>query len=222
MAKMGLVEIYRILKQFYPFPVGWPGGDWPVSGEFNPPRLEVVAGAILTQNVTWTNAEKAIEGMIQEGLVDVEGIMRCPEPQLQEVIRSSGFFRQKAKRLKLIARFIFIYSGDFYHHVQREELLSIDGIGPETADSILLYACGQPHFVIDAYTRRVFGRYGVLDQASSYNFVKNVFESNLPVDVALYKRFHALIVEHAKKTCKKTPLCEECVLREQCQWVVAK
>jgi endonuclease-3 related protein len=216
----GLIAIYLSLKRVYPFPAGWPGGDWPVSGKFHPPRFEVVAGAILTQNVNWNNVEKALGRMVQEGLVDAEAIGLCLRPRLEAAIRSSGFFRQKAQRLKTMARFISDYPGDFYGHSQREQLLAIKGIGPETADSILLYACDQPHFVIDAYTRRIFERYGALDKKATYTAIKETFESQLPVDISLYKRFHALIVEHAKRTCKKVPLCGECVLREDCVWAV--
>ena len=215
---MGLIEIYQTLQQVYPFPAGWPRGNWPVSRKFHPYHLEVVAGAILTQNVNWNNVEKALERMIQEGLVDVETISRCPRPQLEAAIRSSGFFRQKAQRLQTIAQFIADYPGDFYRHVQREQLLAIKGIGPETADSILLYACGQTHFVIDAYTRRIFERYSAWDRKASYDNIKDTFESQLPVEISLYKKFHALIVEHAKRTCRKAPLCEECVLREDCRF----
>ncbi len=216
--KMGLIEIYQTLQRAYPFPAGWAHGSWPMSRKFHPPGLEVVAGAILTQNVNWNNVEKALERMIQEGLVDVETISRCSRTRLEAAIRSSGFFRQKAQRLKTIARFIADYPGDFYRQVQREQLLTIKGIGPETADSILLYACGQPHFVIDAYTRRIFERYGALARTAGYDDIQDTFESQLPVEISLYQRFHALIVEHAKRTCKKVPLCGECVLREDCVW----
>ena len=216
----GLVDVYLALKRAYPSPAGWPHGDWPVGGKFDPPCLEVVVGAILTQNVNWNNVEKALERMIQANLVDAEAISRCPGPQLEAAIRSSGFFRQKAQRLTAIARFICGYPGDFYRLVQRDQLLAIKGIGPETADSILLYACAQPHFVVDAYTRRIFERYGELDPKAGYESTKSTFESQLPLDVALYKRFHALIVEHAKQTCKKVPQCEECVVREDCRWAL--
>ncbi len=214
----GLVAIYQTLEKVYPFAAGWSGGDWPVSGNFNPPRFEVVAGAILTQNVNWKNVEKALERMVQERLVDVESILLCPGPRLEAAIRPSGFFRQKAQRIKTMARFISDYPGDFYGHVQREQLLAIKGIGPETADSILLYACGQAHFVIDAYTRRIFERYGELDEKVGYDVIQDTFQSQLPVEITLYKKFHALIVEHAKRPWKPVPRCKECVLRENCRW----
>ncbi|MEE8348294.1 MAG: endonuclease [Acidobacteriota bacterium] len=215
------LQIYQALERIYPSPAGWPGGDWPVSRNFQPPGLEVVVGAILTQNVNWNNVEKALERMIQEGLVDEETILGCSLPRLEEAIRSSGFFRQKARRLKVITRFISDYPGDFYRQVQRAQLLAIKGVGPETADSILLYACDQTHFVIDAYTRRIFERYGILGSGASYDDIKDLFESQLPVEISLYKRFHALIVEHAKRSCRKVPLCRECVLCPECLGAVA-
>ncbi|MDA2934316.1 hypothetical protein MYX82_08225, partial [Acidobacteria bacterium AH-259-D05] len=187
-----------------------------MSGEFQPRRFEVVVGAILTQNINWNNVESAIQNMIRKRLVDSDSIRRCSRPELEKAIHSAGFYRQKAERLQTVAQFIFGYPEDFYHHVRREQLLSIKGIGPETADSILLYACDQPHFVIDAYTRRIFARYGLLDEKASYELTKNFFESNLPVDVSLYKRFHALIVEHGKHTCRKMPLCEGCAFQIDC------
>lgn len=122
---------------------------------------------------------------------------------------------QKSQRIKEIARFILEYE-DFYSSVTREELLELKGIGKETADAILLYACGRSEFVVDAYTYRVFSRYGVLD-GGSYDEIKKFFESQLPKDVELYKKAHALIVEHAKTVCRKEPLCERCVL-ENCRF----
>jgi len=212
-----LIKICQTLEKAYPSPKGWPHGEWPLSGEFRPRRLEVVVGAVLTQNVNWKNVEKALTRMIEEQLVEADRIERCPQAFLEDTIRSAGFYRQKAKRLKGITQFILAYPGEFYSEVGREELLSIPGIGPETADSILLYACDRAHFVVDAYTRRLFTRYGFLSPKASYQEVQQFFETHLPADVPLYKRFHALIVEHAKQICKKTPVCQDCVFRKECQ-----
>jgi len=212
-----LIKICQTLEKAYPSPEGWPHGEWPLSGEFRPRRLEIVVGAVLTQNVNWKNVEKALSRMIEEQLVDADRIDRCPQAFLENTIRSAGFYRQKAKRLKGMTQFILAYPGEFYSEVGREELLSIQGIGPETADSILLYACDRPHFVVDAFTRRIFSRYGFLSYKASYQEVQQFFESHLPTDVSLYKRFHALIVEHAKQICKKTPVCQDCVFRKRCQ-----
>ena len=175
-------------------------------------------GAVLAQNINWKNVEKALSRMIQKQLVEANQIDRCSQDLLEDTIRSAGFYRQKARRLKGIVQFILTYPGDFYSQIRREELLSIKGIGPETADSILLYACDQPRFVVDAYTRRIFTRYGLLSETASYPEVQRFFELQLPVDVALFKRFHALIVEHAKQACKKIPVCDECVLQAECSY----
>jgi endonuclease-3 related protein len=212
-----LIKISQILENAYPSPKDWPNGEWPLSGEFRPPSFEVVVGAILTQNVNWKNVEKALGRMIEEQLVKADRIEGCSQAFMEQTIRSAGFYRQKTKRLKGIAQFILAYPGDFYSKVRREELLSIPGIGPETADSILLYACHRPHFVVDAYTRRLFTRYGFFSSKATYQEVQQLCESHLPADVPLYKRFHALIVEHAKRICRKTPLCKDCVLRKECQ-----
>ena len=212
-----LTKICQTLEKAYPSPKDWPNGEWPLSGKFRPRRFEVVVGAILTQNVNWKNVEKALTRMIEEQLVEADRIELCPQAFLEETIYSAGFYRQKAKRLKGIAQFILAYPGDFYSEVRREELLAIPGIGPETADSILLYACDRSYFVVDAYTRRLFTRYGLLSPKLSYPEVQQLFESHLPADVSLYKRFHALIVEHAKQICRKTPICQDCVLRKECQ-----
>ncbi len=217
MGTSSLIKIFQTLEKAYPSPKGWPHGEWPLSEKFKPLRLEVVVGAILTQNVNWKNVEKALSRMIEEQLVEADCIERCPQAFLEDTIRSAGFYRQKAKRLKGIAQFILAYPGEFYSEVRREELLSIPGIGPETADSILLYACDRPHFVVDAYTLRLFTRYGFLSRKGSYQEVQQFFESHLPADVPLYKRFHALIVEHAKQICRKTPVCKDCVFRTECQ-----
>ncbi len=217
MGTSSLIKIFQTLEKAYPSPKGWPHGEWPLSEKFKPLRLEVVVGAILTQNVNWKNVEKALSRMIEEQLVEADRIERCPQAFLEDTIRSAGFYRQKAKRLKGIAQFILAYPGEFYSEVRREELLSIPGIGPETADSILLYACDRPHFVVDAYTLRLFTRYGFLSRKGSYQEVQQFFESHLPADVPLYKRFHALIVEHAKQICRKTPVCKDCVFRTECQ-----
>ena len=213
-----LIKICQTLEKAYPSLKGWPDGEWPLSGEFRPRRLEVVVGAVLTQNINWKNVEKALSRMIEKHLVEANRIERCPQAFLEDTIRSAGFYRQKAKCLIGIAQFILAYPGDFYSGVRREELLSILGIGPETADSILLYACDRPHFVVDAYTRRLSTRYGFLSRKASYQEVQQFFESHLPADVSLYKRFHALIVEHAKQICRKMPVCHDCVFQEECKY----
>lgn len=211
-----ILSVLRRLDQAFPLPPGWPDGDWPVSGAFEPERFEVVLGAILTQNTDWRNVEKALERLAKRGLAAVEPIAACTAEDLEDAVRPAGYFRQKSRYIKEVAAFIRRYPGEFFRDVTREELLSIRGIGPETADSILLYACQRPHFVVDTYTRRVFSRYGWLSESVRYEEMKEFFESRLPVDLALYKRSHALIVEQAKQVCRKKPLCEDCVLRGEC------
>lgn len=186
---------------------------WPVSGKFKPQQLEIAAGAILTQNTNWRNVERAIANMIAAGMTSAATIAKCDTRKLQKIIRPAGFFTQKAERLKAICGFILAFDGDFYKDVTREQLLGIKGIGNETADSILLYACGRPEFVIDAYTKRIFSRYGTFDKGISYDEAKKFFESRLKKDATLYKKLHALIVEHAKETCRKEPACDACPLK---------
>ena len=171
---------------------------------------------VQTQNSNWKNVEQALKEMIREDLVEAGKIASCPIPMLEGAIRSSGFYRQKARRLKEIARFVLAFAGGFYHEVERDRLLSIHGIGPETADSILLYACSREQFVVDAYTRRIFARYGLLRGEAKYDEIQEFFQSRLDRDVTLYERFHALIVEHAKQTCRKLPRCDQCVLVKNC------
>ncbi len=186
---------------------------WPVSGRFAPKELETVVGTILTQNTNWRNVEKSIENMVKANLTDANSIATCHTKKLERIIRPAGFFTQKARRLKELCRFILDFQGDFYADVTREQLLEINGVGRETADSILLYACGKPEFVVDAYTWRIFSRYGLLGKRMRYDDIKDFFETNTKKDTMLYKELHALIVEHAKETCRKVPLCERCPLK---------
>lgn len=172
---------------------------WPMSGRFHPPQFEICIGAILTQNTNWKNVEKALENLANAKALTAEAIANMPLPRLQKLVRPSGFFRQKAKRLKEFCKFVVDSSGDFYKDATREQLLKIKGIGRETADSILLYACNRPVFVVDAYTRRLFARLGLIDGSEGYDELKILVESALPKDAALYKEFHALIVQNEKK-----------------------
>jgi len=212
-----LMRIFNALAVTQSFSAGWPDGDWPVGRRFSPPRLEVVVGAILTQNVAWTNVEKALAGLIGAGLTTAQALSTSRQSLLEQAVRPAGCYRQKADRLKRVAGFIVKYDGDFYRKVDRDELLSLNGVGPETADSILLYACGRPEFVVDAYTRRVLGRYGLVNAAHPYDRIKERLEGILPADVPLFKKYHALIVEHAKRVCRKEPLCLECCLNADCR-----
>ena len=218
---MNLEKIYNTLLKEY-------GSQqwWPVTGEreikprytggpkTEKQRLEVTIGAILTQNTSWKNVEKAIENLNRENLIDVEKMRNIGQKDLQKIIRPSGFFRQKAERLKIFADFI---PNRKFESLTRKKLLELKGIGPETADSILLYACGKPEFVVDAYTKRIFNRLGFIG-AEDCHEIKDFFQKNLPKDVKLYQEFHSLIVEHAKRFCKKVPDCKACPLRKSCNY----
>ena len=191
-------------------------------------QLEVMFGAILTQNTSWSNVEKAITNLNKKNLFDIEKIISIKECLLAEIIRPSGYFNQKAKKLKALCIFLNEHSIKYLEkkdvHVLREMFLSINGIGPETADSIILYAFNKPSFVIDAYTKRIFSRIGLCDNKISYHNLKEMFEENLDISfdnlfdiVKIYNEYHALIVEHAKQYCRKKPLCKECILNDVCR-----
>ncbi len=212
--------LFENLFRHYGFPAGWPAGDWPRSGAFQPPEFEIVVGALLTQNTRWRNVEKALLRLVGSGLVSAPAVASVPLTELQQKIQGCGYYRQKARRLQGISGFISNFSGDFYRRIDRRSLLALEGIGPETADAILLYACDRLHFVVDAYTRRIFTRYGTFPRSVGYADMQQFFQRRLPPEVALYKGFHALIVEHAQQTCRQQPLCEPCVLRTRCRWTI--
>jgi endonuclease III related protein len=187
---------------------------WPAETPF-----EVCVGAILTQNTNWGNVEKAIGNLKREGLLTPGALRDIPVVNLAELIRPAGYFNVKSERLKGFVDWLFTgYAGSTEKMAcvdwlkLREELLKVRGIGPETADSILLYACGKPSFVVDAYTRRLFEVLGLLDGKESYEEVRALFMDNLPPDVHLFNEFHALIVQHAKDHCRKKPVCHGCPL----------
>jgi len=199
---MDLLRVYEnFLKEFGP--QGW----WPIERKFEPKEWEICLGAILTQNTNWKNVEKALDNLENAGLRTPEDIVRTPIRKLERIIRPSGFYKQKAKRLKALAEFVVKFGGfeEFKRGVKREELLKVKGIGFETADSILLYACERLHFVVDAYTKRLVRHMG-LDRKfglkMDYESLRKFFEKNLPKDVSLYKEFHALIVEWGKREAK--------------------
>jgi len=215
-----LVKIYQTLNQNFPSMPDWPNGDWPISGRFRPPHFEIVVGAILTQNTNWRNVQTSLNSLLCANLSSPLQIKDAPDEKLQKAIQSSGFYRRKTKSLKAIAGFIVDCGVNFYRKVQRQELLSMTGIGPETADSILLYACQRLHFVVDAYTLRILSRYGVLEKGMGYHDIQKLLELQLPVDLKLYKHFHALLVEHAKKTCRSRPLCSRCSFWKECAYAI--
>jgi len=164
-------------------------------------RFEICVGAILTQNTAWPNVEKALRSLKQKRLLSPAAIIKAEPAELGEAIRPAGYFNQKAKKLKAFAEF---YMGLWQSVPQRkspkrEELLSVWGIGPETADSMLLYAFKEPSFVVDAYTRRIFSNLGLIKADWKYDQIKLLFEDSIRPDFKIYQEFHALIVEHAKR-----------------------
>lgn len=188
---------------------------WPGETPF-----EVMVGAILTQNTAWTNVEKAIANLKTYGLLDPHRLNETDAGTLALAIKPAGYFNVKARRLKsYVEWFVRRFDGDPERMKRvplatlREELLEVKGVGPETADSILLYALGLPSFVVDAYTYRVLSRHGLVSEETSYDEMKELFERDLPPKAALYNEFHALIVAVGKDSCRKTARCDECPLR---------
>ncbi len=188
---------------------------WPAKTPF-----EVIVGAILTQNTAWTNVERAIANLRSAGLLSPAGIEKVPLRRLEALVRSSGYFRQKARKLKAFCKFLRTeYRGSLPRMFRtptpalREKLLSVFGIGPETADSILLYAGGHGVFVVDAYTKRVLLRHGWAGEKTTYEEMRWMFERQFPGDARRFNEFHALIVTTGKNFCRtQQPLCGQCPL----------
>jgi len=208
--KRSLLKIYNSLYARFGPRHWWPGDT----------RIEVIIGAILTQNTAWSNVEKAIRNLKKEKALSVKRLSSISEKKLAALIRPSGYYNIKADRIKNFLNFLNArYSGstskmfrsDLYK--LRDELLGVKGIGRETADSILLYAGGKPIFVVDAYTKRLLSRHGFVGAGAEYGEMQELFMKNLPQDTKLFNEFHALIVELGKTTCKaKKPLCDICPL----------
>jgi len=183
-------------------------------------RFEVIVGAVLTQNVTWKNAKKAVDNLKKAGLLSPIAISLANHKEVAERIISSRYYNQKAKKLKEFSLFLMkkhagslnkLFSGEMED--LREELLKIKGIGKETADCILLYAGKMPSFVSDAYTKRFLDRYGLLKGMQTYDDIRDFFMQNLPEDVYLYNEYHALIVHHGHAVCQSKPNCQDCPVR---------
>ena len=204
-----LNDMYSRLLDHYGDPRWWPAGS----------VYEVMAGAVLTQNTAWTNVQKAI-AHFGDGL-SPQTVAAADVEKLKDIIRPAGSFNRKSLCLKALTAWYALYGYDAEQvrrqpmEMLRADLMAIGGIGPETADSILLYAFGFPSFVVDAYTMRLCGRYP-LDAGEDYHGVKSFFERYLERDVLLYNRFHALIVINAKAHCRKKPLCAGCPLYDSC------
>jgi endonuclease-3 related protein len=209
---MHVMDVYDGLRGHFSRQVWWTKRHF-----FHPREFEICVGAILTQNTNWKNVEKALENMSERKLISPESIAKADVKKLEDAVRPSGFYRQKAERLRLFSEFVMSLGSfdEFAEKVTREQLLGLKGLGPETADSILLYALGRPVFVIDAYTKRIFRRLG-FRPFNSYEDWRNFFEQNVPRDRYVYMEFHALIVELAKHFCRPKPLCPDCPLAGDC------
>ncbi|MFC1821701.1 endonuclease III domain-containing protein [Thermodesulfobacteriota bacterium] len=206
-----LTEMFQSLYGHFGPQNWWPGET----------HLEIMVGAVLTQNTNWRNVEKAIQNLRNESLLSVESLRDVPLAVLAEKIRPAGYYNVKAKRLKNLIHFLVEkYDADIFRLLAaetselRRDLLEVRGIGPETADSILLYAAHRPLFVVDTYTHRVLTRHGMIEEETTYYELQAFFMENLPDDPPLFNEFHALIVRVGKEYCRKKPRCNDCPLRD--------
>jgi endonuclease-3 related protein len=205
-----LEKVYKILLETFG-PRGWWPGETP---------FEVIIGAILTQNTSWKNVEKSIDRLKAENLLHPAVLYKIKDKKLAELIKSSGYYHIKTKRIKNFMAFLQReYRGNLKEMfreetiILRKKLLSISGIGSETADSILLYAGEKPTFVVDTYTKRIFSRHGWISNQDDYEDIRNLFMENMNNNVKLFNEYHALLVHLGKEFCKKEPRCKECPLR---------
>ncbi len=208
-----LLAVYHLLQERYG-PQGWWPADTP---------LEMIVGAILTQSAAWTNVEKAIANLKSAGVLTVAGLRDTPREELARLIYPSGYYNVKAGKIRAFMDWLVEgYGGDLDRlfaldaAAMRRELLSVHGIGEETADSIVLYGAGRPVFVIDAYTRRIVSRLGLAPRRSTYAAFQDVFMRHLPRDEALFNEYHALLVQHGKSVCRQAPRCAGCCLAGPC------
>ena len=206
-----LKNIYKRLLDVYGRQEWWPAKT----------KFEVIVGAILTQNTNWVNVEKALKNIRAEGLLNFKALNSISLEKLALLIKPAGYYNVKAKRIKSFLKFFSAeYQGSVRNmlredsNLQREKLLKVNGIGPETADSILLYAVGIPIFVVDAYTKRIFSRHGFVKLEDDYSVIQRLFMDNLELDEGVFNEYHALIVKLAKEHCKVKPECEQCPLSE--------
>lgn len=209
--KRRLLAVYRRLHAAHGPQHWWPGDS----------AFEIMVGAVLTQNTAWTNVEKAIANLKNAQALSPEAIVAAPHRRLAAWLKPSGYFNVKAKRLHAFCKWLLKQGGvkrlaRLSTQTLRAQLLAVHGIGPETADDILLYAFNRPVFVIDAYTRRLFTRLGIVEGNEDYENLRKMFETSLPKNSQLYNEYHALIVAHAKFFCRTKPLCGICSLRPLC------
>ena len=206
-----LNEIYKLLFERFGPQHWWPGQS----------PFEIIVGAILTQNTNWTNVEKAINNLKAAKLLTPEKMHNLDISELAQLIRPAGYFNIKAKRLKNFIEWLFKNHDGRLEKLEnirteqlREELLAIKGVGPETADSILLYALDMPIFVVDAYTARIAARHGLIEAGCDYGQLQDLFQTNLPQDVKLFNEYHALFVRLGKEFCNPKPKCPGCPLEK--------
>jgi endonuclease-3 related protein len=209
--KRRLMAIYRRLHAAHGPQYWWPGDS----------AFEIMVGAVLTQNTAWTNVDKAIANLKAARALSPDAIARAPHRRLAAWLKPSGYFNIKAKRLRAFCQWLIRNGGTrrmarLPTETLRAELLHVHGIGPETADDILLYAFHRPVFVIDAYTRRIFQRLGLIQGDEDYEILRRLFEKSLATDAPLFNEYHALIVAHAKDVCRKRPACGACKLGSLC------
>lgn len=209
---MLLTVYFRLLSRYGP--QHW----WPAESP-----LEMIVGAILTQSAAWSNVEKAIINLKAGGILSLEGLRRTPREELARLVYSSGYYNTKAGKLKAFAQWMGeYYEGDLdalfalEKAELRRQLLSVHGIGEETADSIILYGAHQPIFVVDAYTRRIMTRLGLAPSRDRYSDFQALFMKQLPTDEQLFNEYHALLVRHGKTACRRNPLCSDCCLERLC------
>lgn len=214
MADPSPLKLYRILFKEYGPQRWWPAGT----------RFEMMVGAVLTQNTAWANVEKAVANLRKKNCLEPGKMAALSRRDLARLIKPAGYFNVKARRIKHLLDFLSSECGMDIALLKkvragklREKLLSVNGIGPETCDSILLYAFDRPFFVIDAYTKRIFSRLGLAREDIPYGELQDYFTANLPRSVKIYNEYHALIVKLGKDICRKKPLCGACPIREYCR-----
>jgi len=215
MALPSLTRVFELLLERFGSQSWWPADD----------TFEMMVGAVLTQNTAWRNVELSIAALKEAQVMTPLALHWLEHQELQVLIRSSGFFQRKSQCLKNLAAVICrdyqgrvdsFLGGDL--HAVRQRLLDQPGIGPETADCMVLYGAGLPIFVVDAYTRRIFSRLGLLDAKARYDMVQRYAMQHLPADTSLFNEFHALLVELGKVCCRsRNPRCEACPLNQHCR-----
>jgi endonuclease-3 related protein len=211
-------KLYRVIEKLQsdlPPDPSWPNRGWPINHCFNPRSLEILVGAVLTQNTRWERVDEALRRISDLDLTSPRKILESTDAKLYSAIRTTGFFNQKSKTLKHLCGFFLEW--DFEKNPpSRDILLQIKGIGPETADTILLFGFNRPEMIGSAYSRRLLIRLGLIAGHCDYGFTKEYLETQLPEECSVYREFHAMVVQLCKTTCKPIPNCPDCILNEFC------